>query len=269
MPSDHIQILVDTETLFQPGSANRENRSPLFTMLVQKIPDDLDGFRFSAAIQAPSNNRVHMVFPYVQNDQTDEMKILFHGVPAPNTQNNPIFGDQIYLPGSYVESIIEGYRYGFDRITKRVERIFSPNWWSALGHCRPRFIIRPTVYYAMLIRLIQQPRYCAEPESIGSFLRHQLAKSPTDLNQFIGYEVADLKRFDIPYFYHRPAQRSIFDGFDQEYPNFFAESAVVHLARNMVEFDKSYRDRSVDILRAEIERASRITRKREDSLVSK
>lgn len=262
-------VLIDLETLFQPGMdviQGPEQHSILFTRLIQSIPDDVESIRLGGAIQMPSDRRVHLTHPHVLNDQTDEMQIIFKGVAAPNTQNIPRLNQALRPPQSYVEFIVEGYKFGFDRVIQKAEQILSSTWWWAmLRQSRPRYILRPTVYYAMLIRLLQQPIYLVEPPSvIQSFLRKSLNEwkkmGLIDLSQFVDYEIADLIRFDIPFFYHDPTSCSIFDGQGHEYPNFFTESAAAHLKRNLVSFNKSYLDRSVDIIYREIERAGLVFR---------
>jgi type 2 lantibiotic biosynthesis protein LanM len=250
-------VLIDCETLFQPAidSESMIKKSILSTYLVQTIPEDNLG-RFGAALQAPSDKRTHLVHPYVVNDRSDEMQIRFRGFSAPNTKNNPMLGESICLPHRYIEFILKGYEYGFDCVTKKAPDILgSSSWEASLAKAKPRFVLRSTVYYAMLIRLIQQPVHQQAEFDLFMFLKNHLAghfRGKADLAQFADYEVLDVLNFDVPYFYHTTESTSVFDALGREYSDFFFASARECLDHSLTRFSDQYLERNLDILACEI-----------------
>ncbi len=255
-------VIVDGETFFQPLIGERTSRSILFTQLIQLYPEGVDDLpQLNSALQALSTERAHVVHPYAVSDGTDEMKIQFRGVSAPETQNTPVLLDMTQPSHAYLDFIIDGYITGYKRISsKRNDLLGNSEWWDKLSASRPRYIVRPTLYYAMLIRLAQQPINIEIDGKLSQeFLRKCLSIKTSyilDTDKFMRYEIDSLMRFDIPYFYHRPSERDIFDTDGGMYIDVFKSSAIDHILMNCSEFDETYMMRSLDIISREIAKSS-------------
>lgn len=260
--SGSYPVIVDGETFFQPLIGERASRSILFTQLIQLYPEGVDDLpQLNSALQALSTERAHIVRPYAINDGTDEIRLQFRGVSAEQTQNNPILIDIIQQSHMYVDFIIDGYTTAYRIISsKKSALLHNGEWWDKLKSSKPRYIARPTLYYAMLIRLIQQPINIRSSGNLNQdFLKECLSTKTSyilDTERFIPYEIDSLMKFDIPYFYHQPSKRDMFDTDGGLYSDVFKLSSIDHILLNFSEFDEDYMMRSLKIISEEIKKSS-------------
>lgn len=226
-----LPILIDGETFFQNYEQPViDNKNILTTLLVQKINNKDENRFLNSALQAPSGIKHEYLQIHAIQDHTDEIKIRYCGInPSPH-HHCPLLMDEPKPAYDYVPYIIEGYSFGYDRITKQVEKIFNnESWWEAVGQVKARILLRETLSYVYLLRKIQQPEVVLSRKKAESFLFEKLGITP-----YSQYEMEDLLDLNIPYFYHIPSQRHLYDGKGNKYSDVFGETAIVRLKKQFL-----------------------------------
>ena len=246
-------VLIDCETLFHvlPSAASViEERSILYTGLIEKAPKKGELRGFTAALQTPIVNRLELLHPNPIRDHTDRLEVRFRGVSDETTHNCPILNGVGQTPHGFIKEVSEGYSFAYDLITERSKEILQTKaWWESVVGVKVRQLIRHTLYYAYLIRRIQQPECCSSEAVMQKTLFDLLLKDNSPLVTLVNYESQDLVQLDIPYFYHYPGYPDLYRGDDIRIDGYFQETAVDQLRRNFLVRSSAYRDRMVDIIR--------------------
>jgi lantibiotic modifying enzyme len=246
-------VLIDCETLFHVfGEVDPQlgERSVLFTGLVQKPPDLASGRGFTAAFQTPTVERFEFLHAYALNDHRDDITVRFRGIIAQPSQNCPTLQGAFQPPSDYIEEFAEGFTATYDAISSRADALISNDaWWSKVACVQARQLVRHTLYYQLLIRKIQQPEACTSVDSAREMIRPLLTSSNNRLEIVAAYELKDLLNLDVPYFYHHPGGRDLFDGDAHRYASYLPCSAVEDIRRELSCRSGARRDRALSILR--------------------
>lgn len=216
-------ILIDGETFFQNYEQPViERKNILTTLLIQKSNASNS---FSSALQAPHGEKLEYLHTRAINDQTDEIEIRYKGINPSPLHHYPILRRTPCPSFKYIQQIKDGYCFGYRKINKSLEKIFSDqSWWTKISQTQIRTVLRETLTYLYLLRKIQQPQGMSSRSQAESILSKKLGSTP-----FTPYEIRDLLTLNIPYFYQLPGKRHLFDGTGYEYSNVFAETAVDRL----------------------------------------
>lgn len=228
-------ILIDGETFFQNYEQSVEdNKNILTTLLVQKINDKNKDRFLNSALQAPSGIKYEYLQTHAIQDHTDDIQVRYCGInPSPH-HHCPIFRGEPKSVYDHVSNVIEGYRFGYDRITRQVESIINnKSWWEGIEQVKARILLRETIAYVYLFRKIQQPEALLSRKDAEFFLFEKLGKNP-----YSQYEAEELLSLNIPYFYHIPSQRDLYDGSGNKYSNVFGETLVGKLKRQFLKRSK-------------------------------
>ncbi|CAF4311981.1 unnamed protein product, partial [Adineta steineri] len=188
--------LIDSETLFQNfpldelevqiGSLKQE-RSISFTGLIEKSDyiKKCDRSESCSAFQAAGY--IKKIFqPRIINDHTDDIKVRFirneNDIMADESstepiytilQNAPCLDKQAYTIESFLDESIEGYMHTYQHIKNHAEVLLDGDneFWCAIKKITSaREVIRTTLFYAMLIRRLQQPQFSANQEVARQYL---------------------------------------------------------------------------------------------------
>ena len=224
-------ILLDGETLFQnyviPERREYQKKNLLATSLVQKPPSGEMEMGYAAAFQAPPINHFEVVFPFVLKDQTDEIELHYRGLKDEKSHNCPALGGKYFTIHNFIEELIEGFSFAFDHIKKQVPRILSDaEWWNKVAKVKSRTVLRETTAYCYLLRRIQRPEACISEATMRNILEAKLGNTP-----YTAYEVEDLMRVNVPYFYQYPGERHLYQGGGKKHPYLFLKSGVEALKR--------------------------------------
>ena len=221
-------ILIDNETLFQNYEKSvAQQKNILSTLLIQKTTED--SIHLNSALQAPSGIKLEYLETHPLNDHTDQIEIRYFGINPSEHHHSPLFENRLHQVSDYVQEVIEGYAYAYDRIScKLVDIIHNDKWWERVGKAQSRIVIRETMSYAYLLRRIQQPENMTLSSS-ETVLREKLGATI-----YTDYEVADLLSLNIPYFYHFPDERHLYTGNSHRYEDAFTESAIDVMKRQLV-----------------------------------
>lgn len=213
-------ILIDNETFFQNYEKTiSEQKNILSTLLIQKVTDD--HAHLNSALQAPSGIKFESLKTHSINDHTDEIEVRYFGINSSEYHHAPVFKNKPQQASDHFQDIIEGYSYAYDRISSKIEDVLANvEWWERVSKVRARIVIRETMSYVYLLRKIQQP------ENMACLSSETMLREKLGVTAYTDYEVSDLLTSNIPYFYHLPGERHLYDGNGHRYDNVFSETAV-------------------------------------------
>jgi lantibiotic modifying enzyme len=242
-------ILLDGETLFQnyviPERKEYQKKNLLATSLVQKPPSGEMEMGYAAAFQAPPINHFEVVFPFVLNDQTSEIELHYRGLKDEKSHNCPAIGGKYFTIHDFIEELIEGFSFAFDHIKKQVSRILSDvEWWDRVAKVKSRTVLRETMAYCYLLRRIQRPEACISEATMRNVLEAKLGNTP-----YTAYEIEDLMKINVPYFYQYPGERHLYQGDGKKHPYLFLKSGIEALKEQFLNWNEEYRAHAIEILK--------------------
>lgn len=242
-------ILLDGETLFQnyviPERKEYQKKNLLATSLIQKPPSGIMEMGYAAAFQAPPINHFEVVFPFVLKDQTDEIELHYRGLKDEKSHNCPAIGGKYFTIHNFIEELIEGFSFAFDHIKKQVPRILSnAEWWDRVAKVKSRTVLRETMAYCYLLRRIQRPEACITEATMRNILESKLGNTP-----YTAYEIEDLMKVNVPYFYQYPGDRHLYQGDGKKHPYRFLKSGIESLKEQFLNWNEEYKAHSIEILK--------------------
>lgn len=245
-------VLLDGETLFQNYTFHQtgEEKNVLSTLLLQKIKDTtkIAKYGFHSGFQAATKEKFHALYTYALNDQTDDITVHYRGFLPSNRQNAPTLHGQVFTAQEFIDEVIDGFSFGYDSISRELEKILrAEEWWKRVACVRSRVILRHTIAYLYLIRRIQQPEVVQSDEKIERLMRDHRGETP-----YTQYEMEDLLKLNIPYFYHIPGELTLFDGHDNHYPNTFPKSATHLLKEQLLDRNEEKRKTEERLIREQL-----------------
>jgi lantibiotic modifying enzyme len=146
---------------------------------------------------------------------------------------------------AYVGDVVAGYTTGYQIVSERLQSGFGPaGWLLAAARVRPRIIVRPTMYYAYLLRLLEQPEAMISRQGAEAMLRTWLSRT----GKYWEWEIHDLLRHDIPYFFQVPDERHLYGWTGDRDENVFPVSAIEYLADAWSRRSLARRNENVELL---------------------
>lgn len=214
-------ILLDNETLFQNYEESiLDQKNILSTMLIQKITGDPSEY-LNSALQAPPGPKFENLHTHAINDHTDDIEIRYTAVTSTTHHHSPSMDGISFNSSNFAMEVVEGYCYAYERISNKKDDILNnTEWWDRVSTSRARIVIRETMTYAYLLRKMQQPEYLSKAEA-DKFLRSKLGETPYTEN-----EMKDLLSLNVPYFYHSPGEKNLYDARGHKYDDVFHKPAV-------------------------------------------
>jgi lantibiotic modifying enzyme len=146
----------------------------------------------------------------------------------------------------YVDEVIAGYATGYQIVSQRLGSGPGPaGWLRNAAKIRPRIIVRPTRYYTYLMRLLEQPEAMISRQGAEAMLKTWLSRT----GKYWEWEVQDLLRHDIPYFFQVPDERHLYGWTGERDENVFPVSAIEYLVDAWRTRSLAHRDENVELLR--------------------
>ncbi|CAF0973178.1 unnamed protein product [Adineta steineri] len=273
---EEYPYLIDSETLFQNfpldelevqiGSLKQE-RSISFTGLIEKSDHIKKCDRSESCSAFQAAGYIKKIFqPRIINDHTDDIKVRFirneNDIMTDESstqpiytilQNAPCLDKQAYTIESFLDESIEGYMHTYQHIKNHAAVLLDGDneFWCAIKKITSaREVIRTTLFYAMLIRRLQQPQFSANQEVARQYLEGYLQLHSSNLNsQLAECEINELLQLNIPYFTHQPSCKDLFMGDNGKCANYFKYSAMEQIHWNIEHASDIYCNRQIAILR--------------------
>lgn len=221
-------VLVDAETVFHPTlPAPVRAKDPAATALAESVHRtallplmivgengvlDLSGLGGDRGKAVPMSI-VDWDFP-----ATDQMRLTRRPVPYEGAQNRPRLADRELDPGDHEAALLEGFRLGYDAITKHRNdfRVLIESW----ADVQVRVIVRATQGYATLLDESTHPevlRDALDRDRVLDLLWTESAGDPLRW-QVSPYESMELWAGDVPYFVGRPSGADVWISEGQRVP---------------------------------------------------
>lgn len=254
--SGNMPTIIDNETYFQNirqdfSAETNEEHSILFTGLIQRIGDIDRGLGYMSAYQVFGGRRIQSVFPHPVNERTPRLAVKMSGVTHSPPLNHPIYKGQYTRITDSREEFISGMEAAYHWVRSQKKRILDNALWSRIANHTARQLIRPTMYYLLLLRLIDQPDFGAKSmQELRKTLLNKLEFDPQDsdsnipqINEIVETEIRALNQHDIPYFISRVGSRDLVSADGAVFRNFFQRSALDQMRSRIANLNIEYIER--------------------------
>ena len=249
-------FLIDGETLFQNFDAKAlKEKTILSTGLVQRTAPNEKKKAFHSAFQANQKEVYHILFPHALNERTDDLQVVFHGYREGIMHNLPHYEGSYFFAQNFMDEFIQGFEIGYNAITTHRDTILNDrNWWDRVFNLRALKLVRHTVNYIFLLRRIQQPDASESREKAAALITEKLGDSP-----YTSYEIRDLMKGNVPYFFHHPSERFFSNGDGERYPENLPETALDQIKRHLLSRNDNTRNEACELLKTHLLHAKRIS----------
>jgi len=235
-------VIVDGESWFQNYSATTRSNgqySVLDTYLIGNTSIQTPEETINSAYQARSRFEFKFSEVYAFHERSDRIKTGYGITKQVERLNLPVLNRQIADIRLHKDEFIEGF-LEFSKVVKAKRSLLLNNrlLWQWIAQSVVRFVVRPTRCYLYALRMTQRPE-CQRGEHetrqmLKSYFSQYLKEEPR-VRALIEYEIRALMRGDVPIFYTVVGERHLFDGEGNCYRNFFPESALCQVRRNIAE----------------------------------
>ena len=160
----------------------------------------------------------------------------------------------------HVDDVVAGYATGYDVISDRLRSARGPaGWLQDAAGARPRVVVRPTLYYAYLLALLGQPEALICRQGAEALVRTRLART----GRYWEWEVEDLLRHDVPYFWQVPTERHLYGGSGDREEDVFPVTGIEHVTATWRRRSRRNRDANTELLRKLLPQSPRYGRAEE------
>ncbi len=203
-------VPVDLETLFHPRLARSAVDDPALAALDDSVrrtallPSLLVGAEGALDLSALGGDRDTTLPGEVTGwaaPATDEMRLIRTSGLFPGASNRPRFGGTDADPGAHTETLLSGFRAGYDAITAhRAELTGAAGLLARFTDAGTRVLLRDTRWYTTLLDESTHPdvlRDALDRDRLFDALWRESAADPLR-RPLVGAELADLWAGDVP-----------------------------------------------------------------------
>ena len=165
-------------------------------------------------------------------------------------------------PGADVEAInyLKEIENGFNHAYKRIMNMDETELLGMIpGDLRSRYLLHNTQLYHNILEASYHPQLLMKTGEREEFIRrlcpNEIAKE---------YEIEDLLRGDIPYFYRKADSKSLFTSSDREIQDYFKETEFEAIQRRKGRMNESNRELQCNLIRWSLD----ISRLSEDDFIN-
>ncbi|WP_245743936.1 type 2 lanthipeptide synthetase LanM family protein [Lentzea fradiae] len=230
-------VLVDVETLFHPTSI--QDSDPAAAALVRSVhrtallPHVLLGDNGAADVSGVGGDHgVPSPLDVVDwaDPGTDRMRLVRRPKESTGAGNRPVLGGVPAEPADYQDSLLAGFRTGYDAIVAHRDELLRLVREAADDEVR--FVPRATRQYAKLLDESTHPSVLADALDRDLAFGVLVADDPL-LDRLVPFEVADLWRGDVPLFTCRPGSRDLWTASGLRLPGMLPEPGLHAVERKI------------------------------------
>ena len=174
------------------------------------------------------------------------MRVVYDYPVSKKNNNLAMLDDQFIEPREFAGCIIEGFKKAYLAAMQNTEMLL--NIIQQYKELQIRHLVRNTQQYAILLNSSYHPELLMDGGARNLFL-YSLVNGNLQNEKsriLIEDEISDLLEGDIPYFYFRCDERSLFTWDNKEEKGFFKSSALEQIQENI-------RNMSITDLREQIQ----------------
>lgn len=230
-------VLVDVETLFHPTPASSDDpaalalvRSVHRTALLPHVllgdngVADVGGVGGDQGVPSPLN-----VVGWADAG-TDRMRLVRRPRESSGASNRPVLGGVPAEPADYQDSLLAGFRAGYDAIVAGRDELLQ--LVRACADDEVRFVARATRQYATLLDESTHPSVLVDAMDRDLAFGVLVADDPL-LDRLVPFEIADLWRGDVPLFTCRPSSRDLWTTSGLRLPGMLPEPGLQAVERKI------------------------------------
>ncbi|MFS8103382.1 type 2 lantipeptide synthetase LanM family protein [Lentzea alba] len=230
-------VLVDVETLFHPtltpGSdpaalalARSVHRTALLphVLLGDNGVVDVSGVGGDQGVPSPLD-----VVDWADAG-TDRMRLVRRPLETPGAFNRPLLSGVPTEPADYQDSLLAGFRAGYDAILAHRDELLR--LVRACASEEVRFVARATRQYAVLLDESTHPSVLVDALDRDLAFGVLVVDDPL-LDRLVPFEVADLWRGDVPLFTCRPGSRDLWTASGLRLPGMLPEPGLHAVERKI------------------------------------
>ncbi|HUQ61798.1 type 2 lanthipeptide synthetase LanM family protein [Lentzea sp.] len=230
-------VLVDVETLFHPTLA--PDTDPATLALVRSVhrtallPHVLLGDNGAADVSGVGGDHgVPSPLDVVDwaDAGTDRMRLVRRPRESSGARNRPVLGGQHAEPADYQDSLLAGFRAGYDAIVAHRDELLRLVRTAADDEVR--FIPRATRQYARLLDESTHPSVLVDALDRDLAFGVLVVDDPL-LDRLVPFEVSDLWRGDVPLFTCRPGSRDLWTASGLRLPGMLPEPGLHSVERKI------------------------------------
>ncbi|MGZ3146989.1 type 2 lanthipeptide synthetase LanM family protein [Lentzea chajnantorensis] len=230
-------VLVDVETLFHPtltiasdpaalAMARSVHRTALLPhmLLGDNGIVDVSGVGGDRGVPSPLD-----VVDWADAG-TDRMRLVRRPSTSTGALNRPVLGDVPAEPADYQDSLLAGFRAGYDAIAAHRDELLR-----LVRECAEdevRFVARPTRLYGTLLDESTHPAVLRDALDRDMAFGVLVVDDPL-LDALVPHEVVELWRGDVPLFVCRPGSRDLWTGSGLRLPGMLPEPGLHAVERKI------------------------------------
>ncbi|MCU1790590.1 DUF4135 domain-containing protein [Pectobacterium polaris] len=234
---EHRVFLIDAETSFQYFFEDNPDfeRSVYQSGLLQSPEVAMNGIGHTSALTAVTNIFQSYTYPHALNDASERIQVRYERGFKKETQNYPHFNGKPVQSEKYILDVISGYEDAYSKFMANEEAVIT--FLGKHDEIRPRYLIRTTAYYMLVINKIIHPDVSRSIDStfqslVDEFLHYQGAHHR--FTALIPYEAQSLINYDVPIFYIRCNSTSLFSSHGEIINNFFTQPPLEQIKSNFM-----------------------------------
>ncbi|WP_456311413.1 type 2 lanthipeptide synthetase LanM [Serratia proteamaculans] len=232
---EHRIFLIDAETSFQYFFEDNPDfeRSVYQTGLLQSPEVTMNGIGHTSALTAVTNIFQSYTHPHALNDASEQIQVRYEQGFKRETQNYPHFNGKPVQSENYISDVISGYEDAYEKLVVNQEAVI--NCIKEHDEIRPRYLIRTTAYYMLVMNKIIHPDVSRSIERklgclVDEFLHYHGAHHR--FTALIPYEAQSLLNYDVPIFYIRCNSTSLFSSNGEIISDFLTKSPIEQIKSN-------------------------------------
>ncbi|WP_439656294.1 type 2 lanthipeptide synthetase LanM family protein [Lentzea sp. HUAS TT2] len=231
-------VLVDIETLFHPTLTH--DSDPAVLALVRSVhrtallPHVLMGDNGVADVSGVGGD--HGVLSPLNavdwaDPGTDRMRLVRRPKTSPGALNRPMLGGVPAEPADYQDSLLAGFRAGYDAIVAHRDELLQLA--RSCVNEEVRFVARATRQYARLLDESTHPSVLADALDRDLAFGVLVVDDPL-LDRLVPFEVSDLWRGDVPLFTCRPGSTDLWTASGLRLPGMLPEPGLHAVTRKIL-----------------------------------
>lgn len=201
------------------------------------------------AIGGRENQQVPMKIPHIAEAGTSDMHVEYRYPRTKSYKNQALLNGQYIDAGQFLGDIIKGFTKAYE-IALRNKQELSKRIGPGSGG-KSRYVVRQTQRYTMLLQSSYHPDVMTDGGNRNMLfynLYQETQMRSGRMHPVVENEVKSLLKGDVPYFYYRNSERSLFSSDGNEFPEFFEQTAMDGLMQKIVELDNSDLKRQIQYI---------------------
>jgi len=267
-------VLVDLEALFHPRMATPSGpyaedpaqavvaKSVMRSGILPTIVSTQDGAVDLGGLGGDQGGLFPIASPSWESAGTDQMRMERRNLEFPGGKNRPTRDGVAADPASYVESLVAGFRVGYDAIAAGVEELTGPGGLlESFEDIEVRAVVRATRVYGTVLYEGTHPDLLRDALDRDRHFDFMWSISAGDdmLTALVPHEIVDMWAGDVPIFTARPARRDLWTSRGVHLPDLLAESPMERVLSKLAGLGTLDRQRQEWFIRASLVTRPRTT----------